>query len=350
MNNKGQNLMEFLLIVALVVIVCIIALTALGGNVFTSFFNTSTKVKGFQPFGKESTVETKVTPGSLGGTYTSPQQQTIDGSTDIDFGSYVLAGIPADFSNFVEVSGTSGGTDLFAGLLEQLADQLEENGDTDGSSEFKKMAELVRMMADMQAQDEKVAKDCEASAGSTSGSDAHTCFQTYYNSNTAPELRDTLKDVLTGYNTNATDNDIIVHNDIGVAKHSQIDNIAKYNELKEIYPSYALVDTYESIMADSKYDDELKSLTTKIYQNLSDITTDHSVYSSNYGFGIWDLPTINYDPITGENNPPIDYGWDTYNSEGLSEIMSPTTSEETNIAAALLCTSSNNYLDGSACK
>lgn len=349
MNIKGQNLIEFLLVVALVVIVCIFALTTLGKNTFKGLSTTSVRVKEFQPFGKSSTTETKLTAGSLGGTYDSPKQQTINGSSDIDYGSFILSGIPSDFSDFIEVNGTSGGTDVLANLFEQLADQLKETGDTDGYSEFKKLAELARMMGNMQEQDEQAAKNCKETTGSLSGDTAHTCFQSYYNTNQSPALRDTLKDVLTNYNTSATVNDNIVYNDIGVARHSKVNDPAEYDSLKTTYPSYSLVDTYDSIMANGKYNDELKSITTKIYQNLSDITTNHSVYSGNYGFGVWDLPTVNYDPITGDNRTSIDYGWDTYNSEGLSEIINPSTSSETNIAAALLCTSSNNYLDGSAC-
>lgn len=350
MNKKGQNLIEFLLVVGLIAIVCIFVLTTFGQNIFTNLSLTSTNVKGFQPFGTDPGYKPNVVPGNLGGTYESPKQQVKDGSVDIDYGSYVLSGIPADFSDFVEVNGSSGGTDVFAGLYEQLADQLKEKGDTDGYSEFMKLAELTRMVADMQKQDEKAAQNCKTTTGTASGATAHSCFQTYYNTNQPPELRDTLNTVLTSYNTNAKDHDVMVFNNLGVAKHAQISDPSEYETLKTTYPSYALVDTFDSIMANAKYDDELKSITTKIYQNIGDITTNHSVYSGNYGFGVWDLPTVNYDPTTGDANAPIDFGWDTYNTEGLSEIMNPTSSSETNVAAALLCTSSKDYLNGGTCK
>lgn len=349
MNNKGQNLIEFLLILALVVIVCIFAISTLGHSVFAQYSNSSVKVKGFQPFGKPYQTETSLKTDTSNVTNPDPQEQIADATPSIDLGPYILTGIPSDLNDFIETQGTSGGSDLFAGLFEQIADQLKENGDSDGYSEFKQLAELTRMMADMQKQDEQAAKTCQETTGNLSGSDAHSCFQTYYNSNQAPQLRDTLNDVLTSYNTDAENHDIMVYNDLGLARHSKITDTAQYESLKTTYPSFGLIDTYDSIMSNSKYSDELKSITTKIYQNLSDITTNHSVYSGNYGFGIWDLPTINYDPITGENRTAIDFGWDTFNTEGLSEIINPSTSSELNLAAALLCTSSNNYLNGNDC-
>lgn len=350
MKIKGQNLIEFLLIVGLIAIVCILALTTLGQNINLSFLSSYNKVKGFQPFGKDPNYLTKVTGGSLGGTFAAPKQQCQGNVCDLDLGPFAISGIPSNFGEFVEASGSSGGTEKLAAIISQLADQLKEQGDDDGYSEFMKMAELARMMGDMQKQDEQAATSCKASSGTVAGDTAHTCFKTYYDSNPAPALRSSLSTVLTDYNAKAKDKDIVVYNDIGQARNSKLTDSTEYNSLKTTYPSYALVDTFDSIMSNSKYSSELKSITTKVYQNLGDIATNHSVYTGNYGFGVWDLPTVNYDSITGSERTPIDYGWDTFNSQGLTEILTPQSSSETDLAAALLCTSSSNYNNGNACK
>lgn len=58
--------------------------------------------------------------GSLGGTPSNPIMNCTGNFCSIDYGNYVLNGIPEDFNNYIESSGASGGVDLLAGMLDQI--------------------------------------------------------------------------------------------------------------------------------------------------------------------------------------------------------------------------------------
>jgi hypothetical protein len=107
--NKGQNLTEFVILIILVSIIAIVALSSMGTNITQLFNACNVKIGAFDPFGgllnnsiKSSTVE----PGKLGGTETKAVKSCVDGVCAIDFGDYVLNGIPENFSVVTETSGT----------------------------------------------------------------------------------------------------------------------------------------------------------------------------------------------------------------------------------------------------
>lgn len=67
--------------------------------------------------------------GQLGGTPQTPVNQCVGDRCVVDFGSVVLNNIPHDFSEIIETSGASGGTEVVLGLVEQVAEQLKDNPD-----------------------------------------------------------------------------------------------------------------------------------------------------------------------------------------------------------------------------
>ncbi|MGD9580710.1 MAG: Flp family type IVb pilin [Vampirovibrionia bacterium] len=58
MKNKGQNLIEFGLIIALIILGGVFALTMLGGNVYNLFANSAEKQENFDPFNVKNNVTT----------------------------------------------------------------------------------------------------------------------------------------------------------------------------------------------------------------------------------------------------------------------------------------------------
>lgn len=68
-----------------------------------------------------------VTGGQLGGTANNPVRQCAGSNCTIDFGPIVLNNIPRDYSEIIETSGASGGTEVVVGLIQQIAEQLEDN-------------------------------------------------------------------------------------------------------------------------------------------------------------------------------------------------------------------------------
>ncbi|MGD9581516.1 MAG: Flp family type IVb pilin, partial [Vampirovibrionia bacterium] len=130
-RSRGQNLIEFLLIVALVAIGGIFALTSLGGNVHNLLSGSAAKQAGFDPFNvKNQSVES----ASGGSSVTVVSSQVIDGySVDINSDgsvSFAVKGqtvnLPAEdlqlLDTVFETSGSEG-----IELIKAIAKLIEEN-------------------------------------------------------------------------------------------------------------------------------------------------------------------------------------------------------------------------------
>src|SRR3989339_340762 len=79
---KGQNLVEFLIILVVVSIAGIFGLTMLGGNVFAMFSDSAEKQKNFDPFNVKNEVANASSP-TEGGTEGDPSSEIV-GIEDID--------------------------------------------------------------------------------------------------------------------------------------------------------------------------------------------------------------------------------------------------------------------------
>lgn len=78
MGKNGQSLIEFVVIIAVVVLGGIMVLTLLGDNINTMFFKSEQKVASFQPFGDPSTSSSTTTSTS---TTTTPSTTTSSTTT-----------------------------------------------------------------------------------------------------------------------------------------------------------------------------------------------------------------------------------------------------------------------------
>lgn len=81
-RTKGQNLVEFLIILVVVSIAGIFGLTMLGGNVFAMFSDSAEKQKNFDPFNVKNEVA-NASP-STGGEYEGSHSSEIVGTEDVD--------------------------------------------------------------------------------------------------------------------------------------------------------------------------------------------------------------------------------------------------------------------------
>lgn len=145
---KGQNLIEFLLILVLVAIGGIFALTMLGGNVMELFSKSAEKQADFDPFNAQNEVAIASPPGSTGGSqgtgedslYTVVSSEVIDGypvdrnsdgSMTLNLGSQTVnisADVLALNDAVFETSGASGDTlvSTIAYMVEQYQDEYPE--------------------------------------------------------------------------------------------------------------------------------------------------------------------------------------------------------------------------------
>lgn len=128
MAIKGQNLVELSVILALVGLFSVLIWTTLGDTVTQLFRNSSVKISGYKPLGGTESVGfgSNAAGGSLGGTPKAPVQVCDSGNCTIDFGSYILQGVPEKLQDYTFANGASGGMDKMVNLMMQIADQLEK--------------------------------------------------------------------------------------------------------------------------------------------------------------------------------------------------------------------------------
>jgi hypothetical protein len=100
--------------------------------------------------------KSQIQPGSLGGTPSSPSVQCTSGSCVIDFGDYVLKGIPETLSDVTTASRGGEATAVYANILTQMAYELMDT-QPDQANLLLQMAEEARKMANVEiALDNKV--------------------------------------------------------------------------------------------------------------------------------------------------------------------------------------------------
>lgn len=157
---SGQNIIEFIIIVAVVVLASIMALTLLGGNINEMFGKTSNTVSEFQPFGKDASSKTSIELSDLkpGETATLPSgtklSQNEDGTFNLDIDGILMENIPTDFYEVLQATGGAGGTRLLADLITQMANNLPpeiENID-ETTQILLDMASKARQMASIEEQ------------------------------------------------------------------------------------------------------------------------------------------------------------------------------------------------------
>lgn len=118
---------------------------------------TSTPVNTSAP--ETSQPPTRITPpgpyaisaaGSLGGTRTNPVRACTNGMCQVDYGTFILNGIPDNFSEFVETSGPAAGTDTILSTLDsiiQAADSGKINLTPETLEAVRNLAEKGHLLA-----------------------------------------------------------------------------------------------------------------------------------------------------------------------------------------------------------
>ncbi|MGD9581888.1 MAG: hypothetical protein AB7V50_10985, partial [Vampirovibrionia bacterium] len=165
-NNSGSALVDYIVPTAVVGLVVGMSLYALvSEDKILNFSAASARMdikKGEQMAivgRKESTnsMWDKITAGSFGGTEDTPVSNCQSGSCIIDYGNFILNGIPENLEEFVEVNGTSAGTDSIASAMEEIADQLVKDGESQAAQQVKDLSKMFKIMALLEKEEEKAA-------------------------------------------------------------------------------------------------------------------------------------------------------------------------------------------------
>lgn len=345
-KNEGSSLSQYAIIIALIALALVPILMLFGNNIksildsYSSMFEANNKIIE-EHIADNSNNQLK--GGQLGGTPSNPVKECKDSSCTIDFGDFILTGLPENFGELTETSGTSGGEDLLADLLTQIAEQRKES-DPEGSKEYLRLANLIHMQGDIVRQiEEKV----------TSGCTRKELQDFYFNTKlqatgyTIPtDLTDALPSVYLDQKLSMIMN---AQSEIGYARDRKINSPAYFDSNKDQFPGFAIVDQYDTIMANSKYPDSLKNITQEIFQNFADLSFNAQGFLGATAFcstagGCSNAPQSQIDPITGVAKPPV-----TFSSGELDEVLHPKYSLKDDLSGALLCTAGKDKDTAKSC-
>ncbi len=332
MNNKqrkesGAGLVDYVIPTAIVGLAFGLGLYFLvsSGNL-TGFFGASLNSEQGEPGTlnipayNSSETQSVINPGSLGGTPENPQMQCQGGVCTIDFGEYVLSGIPENFNDYVLSSGASGGTEKLASLFAQLAEQLELSGKNAEAEELKKLASIAYNMSLIHKDSENTINNCQT--------DSDCYFNKAVSTFSKPEGYDE-----TYYSfTENLEAQSYYSGSMSLA-------YAKYVEMYE-HPSafqynldnnqlaFLFQDQLSSIMQNDNFSSSMKGVIETLSRDIGIIGQD--LYTLYYSAEWPGNPMAMRDPLTGEEWPPVTYNtplqdFQNYNAASINNLINQLT-------------------------
>ena len=185
--RKGISITEYIIPIAVVGLIAGLSLYNLSSNgnlekffMFSVDGTLDTNGTSIQVNKPDKYIPIKLNGGEFGGTTAQPVEYCINNMCKIDFGEFVLTGIPEDFEEFVKTQGSSGGSNVLANLLMQISKQLEKEGDLTGALDYKNMANIGHYLASVQEKMETSSESCISNADPTA---YITCVNTKMNQN-----------------------------------------------------------------------------------------------------------------------------------------------------------------------
>ncbi|MEW5818601.1 MAG: hypothetical protein AB1782_00285, partial [Cyanobacteriota bacterium] len=157
-KSSGTSFYQYIIIIVLIALVIVPIFYFQGQAIFHYLENFSnslnqnkTSSNSTQPVQSQNQTPL-ISAGELGGTSEKPVSKCNESTCTVDFGDFILQGIPENFNEHVQVGATSGGTHTIASLLDQIAKQLEEEGNDAGALQVKKLSNLGHNIAFLQKQ------------------------------------------------------------------------------------------------------------------------------------------------------------------------------------------------------
>lgn len=170
-NIKGASLAQYAILIGILVTILVPAYFMFGGTIVSQLEKYTTVFAGINDTMASNSITTSATtsstttstttttttsplitdpvfpppatPGSLGGSPSDPVRVCSGGMCSIDYGTYVFNGIPDDFSEFVETSGTTAGTEVVLNALDSLIEAVENGSITMTTQELSYIKDLA---------------------------------------------------------------------------------------------------------------------------------------------------------------------------------------------------------------
>ncbi|MEW5821763.1 MAG: hypothetical protein AB1782_16330 [Cyanobacteriota bacterium] len=358
MLNKGQNLVEFVIIIAIVVLAGIVVYTFLGDNIHSTYMSSLEKSKSYKPFdfhasnnNDNSITYSIIEGGSLGGKPEAPVKECYNSECTIDYGEFILQGIPTNFGELIETSGTSAGQKELLSLIEQIALQLEQSGDVDGAQQYRDMANLGHFLAEIELKIETAAETCKNNA------DSFNCMKDKLaEANPGVQLPDNLKNIIPDFNSSeclwwqslknrriGAEQLVNYNNNI----YQSGEDISSTNNA-----SVAMFNIFNEIMNNQNYSDNMKAVTTELYDQLSELHTQFdSQVDAYYSMNAFD-EVQNYTPewkILDDKGNVVPQEPIVIKIKDLTDFTNPQYSAGVNLDSVLICATGNNTDSGTVC-
>ena len=342
---KGVSIAQYAIIIVLIALALVPVFYVVGQNLFSNF-------KGFNDIlAEESNEQNQTTTNSLPSDTTSPDQSSTNGIASpespirecsggfctIDFGEIVLKGLPDNFPEIVETTGSSSGTEILAGLLEQINDQLEDTIPEESRQNFEDLANLGHILADFQKHIEDKAKECSTT------NYANACFHNFICSESTFTPDDpALLNNFPSLNLSGTVGNLSVYNDrIGGAMHDYLEEPDIFNASNNVELAFTIVDRYNKVQNDPNFSETQKAIVKEMYWQIA-------IMAEEIDAKVWGVSGINEQVLI---NDPITGVGEFLNVTNFTneDIFTPQSSNVTDIDSAVICATGQQADTGKVC-
>lgn len=349
MNRKsfGSAMAQYAIIIGIIAVVLVPVFFVMGNLIndnfkgFSSFFSNADPQENNNTTNNipsDTNINVPTTPlagGSLGGTPQNPVKNCENGICTLDYGEFTLQGLPDNFTEIVETTGTSAGTTELAKLLDQMIAQMEGKVDPKELQEIKDLANMGHLIADYEQFVEEYAKTCDTKA------DPRLCMGDFlYRSAATYTPPSNLTNQLTGLTLDFSGPGNIL--EIGGSMNAYVNNKADFDLNKDTKLAKSFVDQYQEVMNNTAFSDTQKDIVKELYWQIGTMATelDNVIWSS--GSGNYETDTY-YDPITLEK---ISYDVTAFKP---TDIYEPNYSYTTDLDSALICAAGYHSDTGVQC-
>lgn len=348
--KQGASLYQYMIVISLVILSVVPIYLLLGENIIDalskhlSFLTTNNEIMASnRPLGPRIEAGS-IKAGGLGGNKNDPKSECSGEICAIDFGDFILNGVPENLGDFIETAGTSGGTHELADILEQLSEQMVDNDLSDGNSveDFKLIANLGHFSANIQEAGELAAKNC------TTVADPKTCFNSASNDFIPTDITasEEIQKLLPRWPTPTKNTGYSADSYSGMLGKLDLGWATQGYGYPDLYPSIQIMKAYDRIMAADETDGvttEMKEISTAMIKQIDTLNDN----LKNVYFKVEERPGQwqNTDPITKRKK------WERGTGNGnLEEVVNPKTSKEVDLRSIIFCATGRKNYDGSSCR
>ena len=343
-RQKGNALSQYAIIIGLVVLLLVPTFMLFGNqivNVFTTYVDQYTNMNDKIAINNKNNADVIASNTTIADAAIAETNQNSDkvgcsnNTCVIDFGDVKLSGVPQDLNKLVETTGVSGSMDNLTALLDQIAQQYEEQGKTAEANDIKILATTGHNLALIQKSFENFVFDtCKGDVA---------CFNGYIEKNFPKPVG--YDETYSKFPTNVTYDTVpwLTNIGAGVGNSSQFVTsnpevtVATFyqNTLNKIISNKNISDSTKGIIRELSWD--IGTISQKWMVPFSYITDPSQGSSTN-------VPT--YEPLTGvETNKTYNMTTET----AYIDIQNINAPELTNVDSGLICAAGGYSDSGTKC-